>query len=712
MKKTFTLFLMLASLFSFSQSTTLVISQAYGAGGNMGALLDADYVELHNISAGTISLSGFSIQYSSATNMAAWSGKALLPLTASIPAGGYYLVQMSVTGANGTPLSTPDYVALPSIAMSASSGKVALVSDTFTLASCIETSIVDLLAYGAANCSENTPTGNLSTTLAAFRNNNGCDDTNNNLADFTLATPAPRNSASPAVTCGGTTVATVSSSTLAPFGDVCINTTAGPNSFTITGTNLTAEDFTVGPLTGYTFSTTSGGTYTSSLTLVHAAGNYTQEVFVQFTPTAVNSYNGNITVTGGGLTAAANVAVTGAGTSGTGTAVTGAATAITQNSATLPGTIPSAGCSAVTAYGFEYSLVSGFSTGTVAASTNLSGTAFTSDLSGLLPGTTYYYKAFVTNAGGTVYGVEMSFTTLAPPPPALSASSLTEFGSACVNSTSGPNSFDITGSNLTAANITIGPLAGFTFSTTSSGTYTPVLSVVQPGGAFTQTIYVKFTPSSVGNFSGNIPVSGGGATGSFSVAASGSGNNIIASINTGDATDIGFNSATAPGTVSGTGCSPVTSYGIEFSGINGFVNGSGMRIESSDINGVDFSSRLNGLVQGTTYYYKAYATNDAGISYGIQKSFTTLGIPDGLIIYNVPVIHGQSMHYSLKGIKPGHYSARIHNSIGQLVFQRDLILQVDFIDDHFILPGNLPIGLYNLEIRNHEYKIQKSFMVQ
>ena len=68
MKKIFTLLLVLTSLFSFSQSTTLVISQFYGAGGNTGATLNADYVELHNISAVAQSTAGMSIQYSSATN--------------------------------------------------------------------------------------------------------------------------------------------------------------------------------------------------------------------------------------------------------------------------------------------------------------------------------------------------------------------------------------------------------------------------------------------------------------------------------------------------------------------------------------------------------------------------------------------------------------------------------------------------------------------
>ena len=81
----------------FSQSTTLVISQVYGAGGNSGAVLNADYVEIHNISATPQSLNGLSVQYESATPAGQWSGAAVLP-NVSIPAGGYCLRRSIKTG--------------------------------------------------------------------------------------------------------------------------------------------------------------------------------------------------------------------------------------------------------------------------------------------------------------------------------------------------------------------------------------------------------------------------------------------------------------------------------------------------------------------------------------------------------------------------------------------------------------------------------------
>lgn len=106
--------------------------------------------------------------------------------------------------------------------------------------------------------------------------------------------------------------------------------------------------------------------------------------------------------------------------------------------------------------------------------------------------------------------------------PALSASALASFGSQCTGGTYGPNMFTITGTSLTAANVTVGPLSGFTFSTTSGGTYTSTLSLPQGGGAYSQDVYVRFSPVSGISYDGNIPIGGGGAS-SINVAAAGTG---------------------------------------------------------------------------------------------------------------------------------------------------------------------------------------------
>jgi Lamin Tail Domain len=640
MKKIFSILFLLASFVSFSQSTTVVISQVYPGGGSSSPTVTYrnDYVELHNISGVTQDISGFSLQYGSSTGNFGNSATQIytFPAATTIPAGAYLLIQLGTAGTGGAVLPvTPDFSST-NLSMGAASGKVALVSNgtatgcgaTATPCTLPSATLIDVVSYGASNNAEGGVTVNNGVALPAntngcVRKNNGCTETDNNNADFdVVVNPVPRNSASPIFSC--TATPSISATALTAFGSVCINTTTAPNSFTISGSNLTTANVTVAALPGFTYATTSGGPYAASLSLTQTGGTYSQQIFVQFNPTAVQSYNGNIAVGGGGVSASINVAAAGSGVNSMATVTTGGASAITQISATTAGSIPSIGCSAVTAYGIEYSTTSGFpnGTGTPAPSTNLSGGNFSSNLAGLTAATTYYYKAWATNAGGTAYGLEQSFTTLSPNP-SIVTSSLTAFGNVCINTTAGPNSFTITGGNLTTANVTVGPLTGYTFSTTSGGTYTASLSLTQPGGSYSQQVFVRFTPTAVQSYNGNIPVDGGGIAAAVNVAASGAGVNTTATVTTGAASAITQTTATTAGSIPANGCSNVTAYGIEYSTTNNFPTGTGTQVASTNIAGGNFTAALTGLTPSTTYYYRAYATNAGGTAYGSQMSFTT-----------------------------------------------------------------------------------------
>ena len=90
------------------------------------------------------------------------------------------------------------------------------------------------------------------------------------------------------------------------------------------------------------------------------------------------------------------------------TVVTNAATEITLTSATLNGAITDEGNQTITARGFEWKLATATDYTVVSAT----GTTMTATLTGLTANTTYKYKAFATTALGTVYGSELTFTTL------------------------------------------------------------------------------------------------------------------------------------------------------------------------------------------------------------------------------------------------------------------------------------------------------------
>ena len=171
-------------------SPDVVISEVYGGGGNTGATLKQDFIELYNRGTETVSVQGWSVQYGSSTG-STWQVTQLL---GEIPAGEYYLVAEAL-GAGGTvDLPTPDVTG--TIPMSGTAGKIALVISTAPLSCTVPNcdtaaGVRDFVGYGAANDSETTPTPALSNTTSATRAAGGASDTDNNSADFSVGAPSP-----------------------------------------------------------------------------------------------------------------------------------------------------------------------------------------------------------------------------------------------------------------------------------------------------------------------------------------------------------------------------------------------------------------------------------------------------------------------------------------------------------------------------------------
>ncbi len=178
----------------------VVISQVYGGGGNSGAVYQNDFIELFNRGATPASLNGWSVQYASAAGTGAWLKTNLTNVT--LAPGQYYLVQQAAGTNLAPPLPTPDVIGTTN--MSGTAGKVALVNNTTILSGICPTGAIDLVGYGAANCSEgSSPTAALTNATAALRKGGGCIDTDNNAADFATGTPTPRNTAAATHVCGG-----------------------------------------------------------------------------------------------------------------------------------------------------------------------------------------------------------------------------------------------------------------------------------------------------------------------------------------------------------------------------------------------------------------------------------------------------------------------------------------------------------------------------
>jgi endonuclease G len=146
-------------------------------------------------------VSGWSVQYSSATNTGPFSG--IQPIGGVIGPGEYFLISLASGGAVGSDLPTPNVSGGgTAFNMSGTAGKVALVRNGDVLAGpCVTTladpDLVDFVGYGTtANCNEggtNAPAP--SNTTAAVRKNGGLTDTNVNGNDFLAQTPTPRSTA-------------------------------------------------------------------------------------------------------------------------------------------------------------------------------------------------------------------------------------------------------------------------------------------------------------------------------------------------------------------------------------------------------------------------------------------------------------------------------------------------------------------------------------
>ncbi len=175
-----------------SGSTTIVLSEIYGGGGNAGAPYDHDFVELLNVSSSPVSLNGWSVQYAS-TGGSSWQSTPLPDV--SLGPHQHFLVQEAGGGTNGAALPTPD--ATGTIALAATAGKIALASSATALSGACPTGTVDLVGYGTSTCFEGSAAAGAPSNVNSIqRKSNGLQDTDDNGADFEALAPQPQNTTS------------------------------------------------------------------------------------------------------------------------------------------------------------------------------------------------------------------------------------------------------------------------------------------------------------------------------------------------------------------------------------------------------------------------------------------------------------------------------------------------------------------------------------
>ena len=282
---------------------------------------------------------------------------------------------------------------------------------------------------------------------------------------------------------------------------------------------------------------------------------------------------------------------------------------VTSSSAVSGGKVTSDGGSAVTARGVVWSKEHN---PTVSLSTKtIDGTgigSYVSSISGLEPGVTYYVRAYATNANGTSYGDEVSFTTTAVKP-TVTTSEATDVTTSSAK----------IGGNVTATGGAEVTERGIVWSTSKNPTTNDSKKQVGSGtGSFTigltdlkiaTTYYVRaYAINSVGTSYGEeISFTTGSAK---------------PTVTTVSPSEVTSSSAVAGGNVTSDGGSAVTARGVVWSKDHNPT----ISLSTKTTNGTgigSYVSSISGLEPGVAYYVRAYATNANGTSYGEELSFTT-----------------------------------------------------------------------------------------
>ncbi len=332
-----------------------------------------------------------------------------------------------------------------------------------------------------------------------------------------------------------------------------------------------------------------------------------------------------------------------------------AASSVNYTTATMNGQITSIGNTAISGYGFIYSTTTGDALTLTGSGTDMqvgttlnAGESFTENLTGLVEGTTYYYVAYARNEAGPAYGIIQSFTTNSDAPPTVNT-----LAASSVNLTSATLNGEVTNIGATAISG-----YGFIYSTTTgdaltitgSGTRVQVGTTINAGVSFTENLtglttattyyYVAYARNNGGTSYGIIQ--------SFSTTV-----NTPPTVITLTASNISFTTVTLNGEVTSTGTPAISDYGFVYNTTTGdtlTLTGSGTSVSvGSSIGVASFTENITGLVEGTTYYYVAYARNSTGTSYGTPQSFTlNISIPPTVntltasgISYTIATLNGE-----------------------------------------------------------------------
>ena len=198
------------------------ISQIYTRGREAGSTYRSDFIELFNRGNVDVDINGWSLYVANFAGtppniqISSTSIKFFNPNGIVIGPGKHFLIKYGDGGAGGQPINNADANLPGPIGISDVGGQFALIAKDQTLpfgycpaAPDLTGVVVDYVGYGIAICYEGTVTLAPGPDKSLTRIGGGCTDNNNNLADFSFATPIPRSRADAATPCGAQTFSVI-----------------------------------------------------------------------------------------------------------------------------------------------------------------------------------------------------------------------------------------------------------------------------------------------------------------------------------------------------------------------------------------------------------------------------------------------------------------------------------------------------------------------
>jgi len=286
-------------------------------------------------------------------------------------------------------------------------------------------------------------------------------------------------------------------------------------------------------------------------------------------------------------------------------ATTQAATSITSTSAQLNSYVDPSG--ATTTIYYQYGLTTSYGSTTISGNIGTTAGNYGTTASSLSPNTTYHFRIVASSSGGTTYGSDLTFTTLANAPTATTqAATLITSSSAQLNSYVNPNGVSTTifyqyGLNTSYGSTSISGNIG-----TTAGNYGTTVSSLSPN----TTYHFQIVAYSSGgtNYGGDL---------TFTTTALAQ----APTVSTLTASNVTSVSAQLNASLNPNG-STTTAY-FEYGTTTSY--GSSSSVGNFGTVSQTISYTISSLSPGTTYHYRLTASNSNGTTHGNDQTFTTTG---------------------------------------------------------------------------------------